>query len=442
MRKLTDILKCCFYPVAITLLFAWLVGFLSMVFVYTLPTAPMEQHVKASIATFEQEGNYPQWAKGITFTQQDNFTDALMLSTAIFPKKDSTFVMAMKNYNYARAKDGSGPAGALVHQVNGQFDELQASSYERYWHGYNVVLKPLLLAMNFSNIRCLNYMLQFGLLIFLFVRVNEKFGWRGLVGLGFGVLVLNPESAALSLQFAPIFYTTVIACLLCLKTRRQESFPCLLFLLSGICSSFFDLLTYPIVSLGLPFCLFLCSQNMENTLSIKRSLSLVLGASVLWGIGYFGMWFGKWVIATLITDQNVFLNAYNAIQFRLDGEIPWMQGQEITVLRVLRFQLGVFNFKAMLILILAFMAFLGVGALKNRSQMKAVLLKEKGLAFGLILTSLMPMGWATVIKNHSIIHTFFTHKGYAITFCSLTLLALMICYPRENPHKSVENMTH
>lgn len=380
MKKLADILKCRFYPVAITLLFAWLVGFLSMVFVYTLPTAPMEQHVKASITTFEQEGNYPQWAKGITFTQQDNFTDALMLSTAIFPKKESTFVMAMKNYNYARAKDESGPAGALVHQVNGQFDELQASSYERYWHGYNVVLKPLLLAMSFSNIRCLNYMLQFGLLVFLFVRVNEKFGWRGLVGLGFGVLVLNPE--------------------------------------------------------------FLCSQNMENTLSIKRSLSLVLGASVLWGIGYFGMWFGKWVIATLITDQNVFLNAYNAIQFRLDGEIPWMQGQEITALRVLRSQLGVFYFKAMLILILAFMAFLGVGALKNRSQMKAVLLKEKGLAFGLILTSLMPMGWATVIKNHSIIHTFFTHKGYAITFCSLTLLALMICYPRENPHKSVENMTH
>lgn len=239
MKKLADILKCRFYPVAITLLFAWLVGFLSMVFVYTLPTAPMEQHVKASITTFEQEGNYPQWAKGITFTQQDNFTDALMLSTAIFPKKESTFVMAMKNYNYASAKDGSGPAGALVHQVNGQFDELQASSYERYWHGYNVVLKPLLLAMSFSNIRCLNYMLQFGLLVFLFVRVNEKFGWRGLVGLGFGVLVLNPESAALSLQFAPIFYTTVIACLLCLKTRRQESFPCLLFLLSGICSSFF-----------------------------------------------------------------------------------------------------------------------------------------------------------------------------------------------------------
>ena len=181
---------------------------------------------------------------------------------------------------------------------------------------------------------------------------------------------------------------------------------------------------------------------MENTLSIKRSLSLVLGASVLWAIGYFGMWFGKWVMATLITDQNVFLNAYNAIQYRLDGEIPWMQGQEITVLRVLRSQLDVFYFKAMLILILAFMAFLGVGALKNRSQMKVVLIKEKGLAFGLILTSLMPMGWATVIKNHSIIHTFFTHKGYAITFCSLTILALMICYPRENSHKAVENMTH
>lgn len=88
MKKLADILKCRFYPVAITLLFAWLVGFLSMVFVYTLPTAPMEQHVKASIATFEQEGNYPQWAKGITFTQQDNFTDALMLSRPFFPKKN------------------------------------------------------------------------------------------------------------------------------------------------------------------------------------------------------------------------------------------------------------------------------------------------------------------------------------------------------------------
>jgi len=132
MKDFAEIMKSQWLKAAAVLIAAWLIGFAAMTLVYKLDTAPMMRHVKSSINTFEQEGNYPRWSKGLVFTANDNFTDALMLSTAICPKQDKSFIMAMKNYNYAGAKDNSGPAGALVHMVNGRMDRVNGGSYERY----------------------------------------------------------------------------------------------------------------------------------------------------------------------------------------------------------------------------------------------------------------------------------------------------------------------
>ena len=432
MKDFSEIIKSQWLKAAAVLIAAWLIGFAAMTLVYKLDTAPMMRHVKSSINTFEQEGNYPRWSKGLVFTANDNFTDALMLSTAICPKQDKSFIMAMKNYNYAGAKDNSGPAGALVHMVNGRMDRVNGGSYERYWHGYNVVLKPLLVLTNFSEIRALNYIVQLALLVLLFVKTHERLGWRGTVALGLGVIVLNPVSAATSLQYAPIFYTTVIASIVAVtKESVSDRLPLGLFLVAGICASFFDLLTYPVASLGLPLCLSLCCRNVNAVRSLRENLVFFVAAAVAWCFGYFGMWFGKWVLATLVTDQNVFLNAYRAARFRLDGEVPWLKGQELTAFQVIKAQLGVLKFRAMIVTLAAFVIFLLAGALKNRRKLAETVTMEKSLLCGLGLTALLPMIWAAVMKNHSFIHTFFTHKGYAVTFAALAMLALLICYPRR-----------
>lgn len=39
-------------------------------------------------------------------------------------------------------------------------------------------------------------------------------------------------------------------------------------------------------------------------------------STIAWGIGYVGMWMGKWVIASLFTDENIIYDAVKQIKFR------------------------------------------------------------------------------------------------------------------------------
>ena len=67
------------------------------------------------------------------------------------------------------------------------------------------------------------------------------------------------------------------------------------FLIVGILTSYFDFLTYPVVTLGIPLCCYFLLESDRLWNNIKR----LTGFSVSWAIGYAGMCAAKWVIADL-----------------------------------------------------------------------------------------------------------------------------------------------
>ena len=71
--------------------------------------------------------------------------------------------------------------------------------------------------------------------------------------------------------------------------------------MSGILVAFFDLLTYPIAALGMLLVLQLLmfeSNFIKDVIRAARS-------SIVWIIGYLGMWCGKWVVASLLKTINL-----------------------------------------------------------------------------------------------------------------------------------------
>ena len=64
-------------------------GFLLLILVYLLPTAPMEENVTASVEIFRREGTYPVTDIMGVDTRLDNFTDALMLLSASYPGEEN-----------------------------------------------------------------------------------------------------------------------------------------------------------------------------------------------------------------------------------------------------------------------------------------------------------------------------------------------------------------
>jgi len=58
-------------------------------------------------------------------------------------------------------------------------------------------------------------------------------------------------------------------------------------MLAGISTAFFDLLTYPVVALGIPLIIF---TALTSEMGIRKNIKKIFEHSLSFSIGYAGMW--------------------------------------------------------------------------------------------------------------------------------------------------------
>ena len=174
-----------------------IIGTLLLIGAYSLPVAKIDKHVEDSATIFKQEGGYPTLFSWCTSTL-DNFTDAIMLLEAADSTNDSAVNRAMRAYRGA-ISDYIPNDVLVAHYVNG-IDYETKITYPRYWHGYHVLLKPLLSLMDYRYIRILNAIVQVTLVVFVvWLLIRRKMG--GSIPYMLSWLMLMPVALAKSLQF-------------------------------------------------------------------------------------------------------------------------------------------------------------------------------------------------------------------------------------------------
>lgn len=400
MNSLKTILK-----LIIILVGSIFTGIVLLYLVFLLPTDGMFAHAKDSVRVFSIERNYPLM-DGTEATQLDNWTDSLMLLNAVFCKEDTqTMERAMDVYQ--PGYESGNPTEALILFASGK-KPLSVSSYSRYWHGYLVVLKPLLMVMGYLGIRSMNRILQPLLVLAVAVVLWRKRGFLPLVPLAAAYLFLRPESVAFSMQFSTVFYPAMAALLVMAwfyDWLSQENRFLYLFLLLGIVTNYLDFLTYPIASLGIPMGMRLClSQKTRCRDQVKQ----VVLCSICWGFGYFGMWIGKWIMGSLLLDQNIIADALNQAQFRSSTEVgAGTVSRRLVILRNLYTGTG-----GRLWLVGLFLAaVLAVALWQARGNWKKLVLR----AVPFLLVALMPFVWYGVLCNHSFVHHWFTYRALAVS---------------------------
>lgn len=282
-------------------------GCLLMILVYKLPTEPMAANIARSSEIFNYEGVYPSWTVGYKSTQLDNWTEGYVLCSAIYPVKN-TVKDAMNNpiIEY----EGERITLSLTLQANKVPGETFSRGYGRYWHGLLVVLKPLLLFFDVGDIRILNMMLQMVLLLGITVSLVEK-GYKKIIpSLVLAVIIINPVTIPMSFTFSAEYILMLIACLIVVnkhtalkKKDKYFEFFCIL----GCMTAFFNEMSYPVVTLGIPLFLYLVMEEKEWKQKVVDEVSL----SASWVLGYGGMWIGKWVCGSLLTGNNYFLDAFS-----------------------------------------------------------------------------------------------------------------------------------
>lgn len=394
-------------------------GFVLLVGVYMLPTARMKAHIAESNELFNYEGNYPVIIWDISSTQLDNYTDALMYASAIHPGSGNAIQDAMNNVHFEYYEE-PGMAQSLNDYAN-DVSEKEPLRYEigysRYWHGYLIILKPILLLLNVSEIRMFNMLMQTILIFLLLYMILKKFGAHYTIPLIMAILVLNPVALPLSLQFSWVYYISLIGSiiLLTLKFPSESNNYLVLFMAIGMMTSYFDLLTYPLITLGVPLVMWLLTA--EKLKPLKRITTTVL-ASLLWLGGYAVMWSGKWFFAFLVGHKaDMFTEVSKQISLRTsmvnDEQVPFTLGIVMQKLMSV-----VFN-KIYVVMFIGF--FIGCylwsvyerrkHGTKFKSIQKDTLLHVLPYA----IVALMPFVWFVVLSNHTREHYYFTYRELAVT---------------------------
>lgn len=391
-----------------SLMAAILAGILLMTAVYLLPTARMRHNVEISLPYILSEGDRYQWAPYHNGTELDGFTDTIMLGNAIYEGRGSALHDAMVNPRAEYTPGDSVPVDSLGRYAQKE-EGYREVTYARYWHGYLLFLKPLLLFFTPSDIRLLNMTVQLLLAAVVLGLCFQEKGFRLALPMGAALLCLNPISTALCFQYTDVYLLTLVFCaaLLYFRTDRKK-YGLLLYLWLGICVAFFDFLTYPIVSLGV----LLTVEMLLREDSLWKKIGHMVLASFAWAVGYGGMWAGKWVAASVLTDQNVILDALRNVA----GRASSTAGEETVEFFAVLWQ-NAQNYVNIQTLFLAAVLVLLAGYLVLAKKYRFTFDGKRLLP--LLLCGILPIFWYFCVKNHSMIHAYMTHRDLSITVLAL-----------------------
>lgn len=432
-----------------------LAGVLLLTLVFCIPVGVMARHVGASVDKILVESPEPSdgWLKQYIYEKKESYTDAIMVQNAIekIPGKNA-YEHAMWAYHLDLDAEVWTPEVSVEYfSKGGDTSVMFLHQYSRYWHGYLVYLKPLLLLFTWEQILWIGGALQ--VLLFLVVLIVSFKSGHPEVGIALllSLLFMKPLLMLVSLDMAVCWLITLIAVLAILLKydwlKRKEHFP-ELFLMTGILVAYFDFLTYPVVTLGFPLCVFFLMKDRrkpehrlytmevrgtafflsENLGGLLENVGQMLAYSACWALGYVSMWAAKWVVADLTLHAGTIKSAFSSIlgwTEAIGGRPRVSGGFYVISLNLQEYDFWIYPFLIVLVTLFDVAAF--VYASKKTSLKEAI-----SLCVPYLLTACIPFGWYVVVQHHSGLHVSFTFRIISVAWLALCAIGLgLFCLGRK-----------
>ncbi len=380
-------------------------GLILLFAVFLLPTDPMKSNLNYSrIAISLENGRSGEILFGDPSSFDSLFTDCIMLLSAVYNPDHSIGQQVAAVYRPELDEEIWKPAEALVDYLNDGRVDLEVS-YSRYWHGYLVVLKPLLMLLSFEEIKLLNLLVQGILFLWLFAAMREK-GLKNLsLALAAAYFLMFPAAMGLSLSMAICNFILLAGMAILIRHPRlaTETVPALWFFMGlGIATAYFDFLTFPLVTLGYPLVLALALRKDS-----AKNLRFVLTSCLAWGASYGLFWGCKWILGSLLLGENIITDAIQTIFFRTSSQ----GGSSRLVFYFQTLYRNLWSWKALPYLVL--LGILVICFLRGLFSQR-----KKGSPKDLLpylAVALLPFLWYAVILNHSYEHAAYTFRILTIS---------------------------
>lgn len=402
-----------------------LTGTLLLVLVFCIPTGHIRNHVVQSVdRMLVSEEALPDNAflRHIMENKED-YTDSIIVQYAFekIPGKNA-FEHAMWAYHYD-LKDEIWAAEDSLRAVLAGSDTsgMYLREYSRYWHGYLLYIKPLLLILSWEQLVWLVLIVQMALLAAVVATAVRRKCFGVVPAMVGGLLLMKPELMAVSLTMSVCSLITLIAVLFMLLKAdwlREKNYYPEFFLCIGILTAYFDFLTYPVVTLGFPLCVYFLLSDRERIVSAAKR---IVGYSFCWAVGYAGMWASKWVIADVTLGTGTIKDALWNVIGRTEaiGGRPRMNGGFYVIsLNFQEYDSVIYAVIAVVLAILVVGAL--VWALCAKTSSRALL--ETLIPF--LIIGIIPLAWIVVVQHHSALHARFTFRILGVTAMALCCIGI------------------
>lgn len=321
MKYLRIVIKFLIVYISLVIVFT-----LSLTVVSSLPSDSIRSNIIKSIPLLEQEGDYPLVGGEQSDYQLDNYTDSIMLNIIYNIDSTKPFDAGLQSVLYSLPGVGlNWRVQSLKAQIGN--NEPGNGNYPTYWHGYIVIIRPLLTFATFSDIRKI-YELAFFLLFSIITSLlYKKVSMAAALAFATSLALINFMIVPFSISFSSDFFVAFIfMIILLLMPNIDIQKASLLFFIVGACTSFVDLSATPIVTFGLPAVVVLILRKQLTPKSpIKSDIIFLVCIGLTWLAGYALLWTSKWGLASIVLQKNVFAEGVMRIFVRTGGVIPsWL----------------------------------------------------------------------------------------------------------------------
>ena len=339
---------------------------------------------------------------------------ALLGRRNYLPEKQQTVYQDMYVESNMQTEENYIIQDQLIRTVNNNISE--SFEYARYWHGYVAFLRPLLIFLNFNEIRALSTGLLAFLALIALMLLYKRIKFKYCFVIILALLCSEYFIMGFTLQGLMTFVISMISTIIiCIRFDKIKNIG-LYFFSIGMVTCYFDLLTHPLITLGIPMIIYLLIKQEKGKISLKEAIKIIVKNTLLWGMGWIITNLTKWIIVDILYNRNLIYKSIMQFIFRSLGtseeNLAWYMGLSNNWNWAFRHTLMFFT------TLIFYVIYTLIRNYKN-----ITINVKQAIPYLMIF---MPIAWFMVMVNHTWFHFLFSWRNLILFYIGIGIFLLKL----------------
>jgi len=295
--------------------------------------------------------------------------------------------------------------------------------YARYYHGYLLLYRPLLILTDIIGIRLFLFVAFTASFIVLAYKLKKELGKYVMFSICFPITLFGYFFISYSIQQAPIFLIMILYSIVITNNLKKWNWNSVAYsaMVVGSLTCFFDFLTTPTLTLAIPLLIYVLYTNSNTKFSLKKLFVGIFKVCILWGIGYSLTWLSKWIIYDTILNGSLISSVLEQIKFRsISFDSSFLTTSAYYIFKNISY---ISTITIVFILINDTIN----KHFKNKISFKYLEINKSSIVF----VCCIPLFWSLITINHFSEHTFFAYRNLV-----LMLTLILMFYFKSQSSKS------